>query len=85
MLKEVDLDGLLFQLSQKKILRRLLGCVLVPVNAVFDEDKLEEMMKVAGKLEAEAKIDVAIDFFFVNKKYFDKLKSMMRRNPMTRP
>jgi len=76
----LDLNDLLKRLAQKRLLRRFLGTILVPVNEKFDESKLPEMEKIAGQLDNLQILEIIEDFLSVNGKFFKLLNTFLADN-----
>lgn len=66
-------------LGQNKKMREFLATILIPVNAEYDETKLDEMRVVAGKLTNAQIIEVCEDFFGYNRSSFQKFESYFLR------
>ncbi len=71
---ELDIDRILKNLSEKRLLTQFMATLLVPVNEEFDESRIPEIAQLVAKADPFLKFDVAQDFFGIMGKYEEQFK-----------
>jgi len=78
-LANIDVARLLRAVGEQKKLQRFFALILVPVNAEFDEAKIDEIELLAAKMKNTTAFEVAEDFFDKNRAFWSKLDGYFRQ------
>jgi hypothetical protein len=76
-LMDMKVEKLFKAIASKKLLRRFLAILLIPVNSEFDEKKISEIEQVVKKMKNSQVIEVLQDFLSKNKDSLNKLTDFL--------
>jgi len=83
-LMDLDTQEFLQRVAEKKLLRRFLAILLIPVNGEFDEDKIPEIEEHTKKAPTGTALEVARDFLSKNENWLGYLRSSLA-GPAVKP
>jgi hypothetical protein len=78
-LLDMNVEPFLKKISEKKLLRRLLAIILIPVNSEFDEEKIEEIEGQTVKIKNSQVEAIVQDFLLRNASWLKKARSFLEK------
>jgi hypothetical protein len=76
-LMDMKVEKIFKAIASKKLLRRFLAILLIPVNSEFDEKKISAVEQDVKKMKNSQAIEVLQDFLSKNKESLNKLKDFL--------
>jgi len=74
----LNVEKILQGLHQKKLLRRFMALILVPVNAEFDESRIDEIAGILAKMKSSDMLAALEEFSKKNESWVKKLVSFFK-------